>query len=84
MELSIFEIYRQLLGVVVGTYCVVRVCSVVMHWQGFGRDGDRVNLLIRRYAVSLFLRGRFRQFWLESVQIVLLAGMLVYLMSQHR
>lgn len=83
-NLSIFDVYRRLLVIVVGTYVLVRTASYIWRWQAYGASGNRTEMFLRRYVVTLLLRTRVHRFWLEFLQIAALIAVLGYLLHMHR
>lgn len=80
---TLFDLYRRLLAIVVGTYCVVRTVYTVWRWQNPGGDGDSSEAIFRRYLVTILLRARLRRFWFDLYQIAGLVAVLGYLLYLH-
>lgn len=83
-DLSLFDLYRRLLAIVIGTYAMVRTISFVWRWQAFGRSGSRTEAILRRYVFTVLLGVRVRRFWFEFLQIGGLIAVLAYLLHLHR
>ncbi|MCP4246998.1 MAG: hypothetical protein GY778_08100 [bacterium] len=80
---DVFDLYRHLLALVVGTYVVVRAVNFIWRWQLATGSAHRLEGLLRRYLVVSVLRLRIRRFVFELGQVLLLTGVLVYLVWLH-
>lgn len=80
---EIFDLYRHLLALVVGTYVAVRTVNLIWRWQLATGSADRLEGLLRRYLVASVLRVRVRRFVFELGQVFLLIGVLSYLVWLH-
>jgi len=78
---DLFSIYRNLLVIVFGSYAVVRTTSFAWNWHAGTRRAGRSEALLRRYLFTAVLRVRFRRFWLDLLQILVLAIVFVYLVG---
>jgi hypothetical protein len=82
-DLSLFEVYRRLLAFVVSTYIAVRIAMFVWRWQASFDRSDRVENVLRRYAVTLLLTSRFRRFWIDLLQIAVLVVLFICIVRMH-
>jgi len=80
---DLFDFYRELLAIVVGTYGAVRLVRFLWRWQLSGRAASRGELLARRYVVVQILRLRVSRFLLDLIEIVVLLGLLGWLICLH-
>ena len=80
---DLFDLYRDLLALVVGTYVVVRTLNFIWRWQLATGSAPRLEGLLRRYLVVSVLRLRVRRFVFELGQVFLLIGVLSYLAWLH-
>jgi hypothetical protein len=80
---GIFDLYRRLLGIVLGVYTLVNFVNFVLKWQADMRRAGRSEAVFRRYLVTALLRVRLRKFWLDFVQIGLLVAVLVCVLWLH-
>lgn len=83
LSVSIFEFYRRLLAIVTACYVVVRAGSLFWRWQVGGRSADSRETVLRRYFVTLLLRGRARRFFPDFLQIGILVAVLGYVLYLH-
>lgn len=83
MAFDLFEFYRFMLAVLVGTYGTVRLISSIWRWQGLGKGGPRTQALFRRYVLIQLARVRFRRFWWDFVTIAMLAFIFILLVRWH-
>ena len=86
---DIFDLYRQLLTILVGSYVLVRTFNFVA-WvvaytgaSGVGTTWRHAEDVLRKYVVVQLRRLRPGRFTLGLVQIGLLAAVLFYLLWVH-
>jgi hypothetical protein len=80
---SLFSIYRRILFLAVFVYALVRLASFVWTWVVATAGDGREERLLRRYALTLLLRGRFRRFWVELIQVGVLGLILLAILARH-
>jgi len=80
---DIFDIYRQLLTLVVSSYVVVRTVNSIWRWQSATQSAPKWEAAARRYVVTQLLRVRLRRFALDLLQIGAAAGVLACLIWLH-
>jgi len=80
---DIFDLYRQLLAIVVSTYIVVRMVNFVLRWQLATEAAPRWEALVRRYLTVQLMRLRVRRFLFELGQVAVLAAVFGYLLLLH-
>jgi hypothetical protein len=83
LGMEIFDVYRRLLGIVLGVYTLVHLVNFVLKWQADTRRAGRSEAVFRRYLVTSLLRVRLRRFWLDFAQIGLLVAVLVCVLWLH-
>ncbi len=82
-QFDLFEFYRFILTVLVGTYSVVRLATLIWRWQGFGRRMAVGSPVLHRYFLLLLVRTRFRRFVYELFVVGGLAAVLALLIRWH-
>ena len=80
---EVFDLYRQLLAILGGSYALVRSVNFVWRWQLATRTATGVEALGRRYLVVQLLRLPIRRFTLDLLQILVLVAVLAYLLWLH-
>ena len=80
---DLFEFYRFLLTVLVGSYCVVRLAVFIWRFQSLGVDDPRGLGLLRRYLIVQVLRVRITRFTADLLQIGALLVIVVLLVNRH-
>ena len=80
---DLFDLYRQLLVIVVGTYTVVRTVNFVLRWQLATRSAGRAEAIARRYLALQLLRVRIRRFAPDLLEVGVLLVVLGYLLWLH-
>ncbi len=80
---ELFDLYRQVLVIVVGTYAVVKTVNFALRWQAKTSAARRAEAVARRYLVVQFLRLRIRRFTLDLLQVAALLVILSYLLWLH-
>ncbi len=78
-----FDLYRQFLAVVGGSYAAVRLIHFVWRFQLATRSAPRLEALGRRYLVLQLLRVRVSRFVVDLAQIAVLVAVLYYLLALH-
>jgi hypothetical protein len=81
--MEIFDLYRRLLGIVLGVYTLVNFVNFVFKWQAATLQAGRSEAVFRRYLVTALLQVRLRRFWFDFVQIGLLVAILVCVLWFH-
>ena len=79
-EIDLFDFYRRLLVLLVGSYGAVRLVVFIWRWRAGGLAAGRYGVMLRRWVESSALRIRLRRFSFDALQIVLLGGILAYLL----
>ena len=82
-DFDLFDFYRFMLTVLVGTYSAVRLAAFIWRWQSGGVRSAVGSTLGYRYLVVLLLRLRFRGFIYEFSVIGGLFVLLVLLIRLH-
>lgn len=80
---DLFEFYRFVLAVLVGTYTVLRFFMFIWRWSWDVEENTPASTVLRRYFIVLMLRMRFRRFAYEFVVIGGLATVLILLIRLH-
>ncbi|HUU81893.1 MAG TPA: hypothetical protein VM243_00190 [Phycisphaerae bacterium] len=80
---DLFELYRQLLAVIGGSYATVRLVNFVWRFQLATRSAPRLEAMARRYLVLQVLRVRISRFALDLLHIALLVLVLGWLIRLH-
>ena len=80
---DVFDLYRQLLAMIGGSYATVRLILFVWRFQVATRSAPRFEALGRRYLVLQLLRVRISRFVVDLLQITVLMGVLYYLLRLH-
>ncbi|MHC4064937.1 MAG: hypothetical protein ACYSUQ_04805 [Planctomycetota bacterium] len=80
---DIFDLYRQLLAIILATYMVVRLANFIWRWQLASGSARRWESMARRYLVVQFLRIRVRRFVVDLLQLSVLAVVFAYLVWLH-
>ena len=80
---DIFNLYRQLLAIIVTTYAVVRAVNFVWRWQLAGGSARRWEATARRYLVVQFLQVRLRRFAIDLLQIAVLGAVFAWVIWLH-
>jgi hypothetical protein len=83
-DITVFHLYRYMLVIVVSCYVTVRLVTFIWRWQLNVQSAERPEALVRRYAVTLFLRVRLRRFWFDFLQIGTMLAALIYIVMLHR
>lgn len=81
---SIFHFYRRILAIVVCTHVVLHLATYVWQWRAARQSADRGEAMLRRYLETVILRSRLRRFWLDLMEIAVLAGVFAYVVGLHR
>jgi hypothetical protein len=74
--LSIFQLFRRVLVIVVLTYTIVRLIQFVWQWRMFGAGEQKPHRILRQYIEVSFLRFRLRRMWFDIAQILVLVAIL--------
>ena len=80
---DLFDVYRQTLAIVFGSYAIVKAGHLLWNWQIGSRRAGRHEAVLRRYLVTSLLRIRLRRFWFELLQIAVLAVIFAYLVGMQ-
>ena len=80
---EVFDLYRQLLAIIGGSYATVRMISFVWRFEVAMRSSPRLEALARRYLVLQLLRVRISRFTVDLLQIAVLGVVLGYLIRLH-
>jgi len=80
---DVFDLYRQLLGLVVGTYVVFRTANTIVRWQAAITSAGRAEATFLRYLAVRLLQVRLRRFVFDFFQIAVLLAALGYLLWLH-
>lgn len=80
---EVFDLYRQLLAIIGGSYATVRLISFVWRFEVAMRSAPRLEALARRYLVLQLLRVRISRFVVDLLQIAVLVVVLGYLIRLH-
>lgn len=80
---DLFDFYRFLLSVLVGSYATVRLVTFIWRLQYIGFGDPRARGLLRQYLLIQMLRVRFRRFAWDLLQIALLLVVFILLLHRH-
>ena len=80
-EIDLFDFYRRLLLILVGTYGVVRLIQFIWHWRAGGLTAGRSEALARHWVEVAVVRLRIRRFTFDVLQIAVLAAILGYVLG---
>ena len=72
-ELEPFNLFRQILLLVVVTYTLVQLIHLIWRWHAWGVTAGRGERILRRWVVLNLLNIRIRRFTLDLIQITALA-----------
>ncbi len=80
-EIDLFDFYRRLLILLVGSYGGVRLVLFIWRWRARRLTAGRREAMLRRWVELSALRIRTTRFSLDVLQIVFLSTILAYLLS---
>lgn len=80
---DLFEFYRFMLAILVTTYSVVKLLTVIWRWRGIYAEAGVGSAILYRYLLVLLLRARFRRFAYELTVIGGLFTVFVLLVWRH-
>jgi hypothetical protein len=80
---DLFDLYRQLLAILAGSYGAVRLGHFIWRFQMTTRAAPRIEAMLRRYLVAQLLRVRISRFGVDLLQVAGLSGLLGYLLWLH-
>lgn len=81
--MDLFSLYRRLLLIVVAAYATARTVQTVAAWRRELAGEAAGRRVARRYVGALLLSIRMRRFWVDLVDILLLAAVLIGLLVAH-
>jgi hypothetical protein len=81
--MTLFDLFRCVLVVLILSYCTVRLSMFVWAWQAGKTRACRHERVIRRYLEASMIGLRLRRFWFDLMQIAVLALILWWVVSLH-
>ncbi len=81
--LTLFDIFRRILLVIVSCYVTVQLVSFIWRWRSASRSADRTRRVLARYLELSVLRTKLRPFHSDLAQIAVLTIILAILVTWH-
>ena len=78
-----FDLYRQMLAVVVGSYTCVAAVGFLWRWAPLRTQQGRAHRMVRRYVIIHLLRVSVSRFTPDLVQVAALLAALILLIWLH-